>query len=435
MIVVTVGRKAGKYSDLGNETTDTSVIGKSETSPTPTDASSHNRQADMVQNSTTHFFSALAKQPSRPGRVAVLLVGLVAMVALLGAAPDALAGQSGTSVDPRPPTSIGDPVGAERIAIDGPSTTTTTPESGAVVVRTPGPALAVPDPRPGDLRVDPTGDVLPSDYTAAPAREIVRDLAYGPDPIHLLDLYLPGDDLPIENAPVVVFLHSGGWIGGDRSYVPDMVLRFVERGYAVASVDYSLAPEHPFPAPITDVKRAIRELKAYGDETGLIDPDHIVLYGTSAGGHIAAFVAATPGEFEPADLSPAAAAHDSSVAGIVVAVGPVDLTQMYSHPNAWARPMSGAHAGCEPCTVEQLELPSVRNHLHGELPPAYWAYGDLDPLVDAELQGRAIADAWGRAAGSEYSWFDLVDNGDHNLDETLVNQRLIEAFVDLAVGR
>jgi len=359
-----------------------------------------------VNISTRPFFNALLRRPSDQARVVLLVVALVAMVSVLGVTTGSL-GLSAAGVSDS--ASVGEPVAldfsADRVATAADTLIDTTL---VALPRTLGPAARVPDGRPGDLRIDATGDVLPDDYVAAAPAQVIRDLSYGPDEFHRFDLYLPEQS----NAPVIVFLHSGGWIGGDRSMVPEMILRFVERGYAVASVDYRLAPDHPFPAPI-----------------------HEVLYGTSAGGHIAAFVAATDGRFEPINVTEAQAAHDSSVAGIVVAVGPTDLVQMYDHPNAWARGMSGAHAGCEPCTTAQLELPSVGNYLHGDLPPAYWAYGDEDPLVDAELQGRVMADAWAQASGSEYSWFDLVEGSDHNLTGAVVNQRLIEAFVDQAVGR
>lgn len=356
-------------------------------------------------------------------------LALVIMVAALGVGPEWLTGRSAVVIAPR-----AEVPGVARIADESATTTTSTSVAAAsstLPVRTTGPATVVPDARPGDLRVDANADVLPAGFVAAAPADVRRDLEYGPGDTQLLDLYLPEE----ANAPVIVFLHSGGWIGGDRSVVPEMVLRHVERGYAVASVEYRLAPDDPFPAPIHDVKQAVRELKVIGAETGLVDGDAIVLYGTSAGGHIAAFAAATAGTFEPPEPTDAQTRHDSSVAGIVVAVGPTDLVQLYSHPNVWARPMTGAHAGCEPCTLAELELPSPINHLHGGLPPAYWMYGELDPLVDAELQGRVMADAWARAAGTEFSWFDLVEGVDHNLDETVVNERAVEAFLDHVVGR
>ena len=364
-----------------------------------------------MHQSRKHSAGARSAPRADHTRVALVLTALVLMVAVLGAAPQLL---SASIVVDDP--ADGGPFGASRLAVN----------LSAVDA-----AVRVGDPRPGDLRIDPTADGLPPDYIAPPAAQVIRGISYGPDDVHLMDLYLPDES----DAPVIVFLHSGGWVEGDRTYVPEFVLRFLERGYAIAAVDYRLAPEHPFPAPIHDVKRAVRELKVMGEEGDLIDGDRIVLYGTSAGGHLAAFVGATVGEFEPDGLTDAQATHDSSVAGIVVAVGPTDLVQMYGQPNIWARPMSGAHAGCEPCTIDELEVPSIGNYLHADMPPAYWAYGALDTLVDAELQGRVMADAWAQATATEMSWFDLVDNSDHNLDHTVMNQRAIEAFMDQAIAR
>lgn len=378
-----------------------------------------------MNHATTSSFNALLRRPSDTRRVAALLVALVSLVAVLGLSPGVIARRSAASVGE--PATVGEPAGAEfraeRVAV---ASTTTTPAS----TRPQGPTV-VPDPRTGDLRADPTADVLPSGYVAARATDIVSDIAYGPDDAHRLDLYLPA----VDDAPVIVYIHHGGWYTGDRAEVPEMVLRFVERGYAVASIDYRLAPEHPFPAPVHDVKRAIRELKVIADETGRIDGESLVLYGISAGGHLAAFAAATVGDFEPTDLTDAQAGHDSSVAGIVVSAGPSDLVQMYSHPHGWAAPMTGDHVGCDPCSDAQLAPPSPVNHVHADVPPAYWAYGELDPLVDAELQGRTIAEAWAAAAGAGSSWLDLVDGHDHVLDETMVNQRALEEFVDTVTAR
>ncbi len=396
------------------------------------DAPGHHHKADTVQISTTRSFGALVRQPGDRIRTTMLVIALIATIGAL--ATDGFSGRAtatvGAETEIAEPDAIADILGVERIADPLPADTTA-PPADPIRVRTPGAALVVPDPRPGDLRVDPDADVLPEGFVASPAAEIIRDVPYGPDDIHRMDLYLPD----AANAPVLVFLHSGGWVGGDRSFVPELVLRHLERGYAVASVEYRLAPAHPFPAPIHDTKRAVRELKVIAAETGRIDGDSIVLFGTSAGGHLAAFVGATDGSFEPTDLSEAQTAHDSGVAGIVVAVGPTDLVQLYSHENAWAKAMTTAHAGCLPCTVDELELPSVATHLHDDLPPAYWAYGELDPLVDPEFQGRLIAEAWAQAAGSEYSWFDFVEGSDDNLDETVINQRVLEIFLDHTVGR
>jgi acetyl esterase/lipase len=264
------------------------------------------------------------------------------------------------------------------------------------------------------------------------APSTVLDVAFGPHGAQRLDLYLPHLSSG-EAAPIVVYLHAGGWVGGHEDDVPAFVMRFVGRGYAVASVGYRLAPEFPFPAAIHDVKHAVRRLKAYGDREGLIDGDRMVLVGTSAGGHLAAFAAATVGAYEP-DVGPDLAGYDSSVAAVVSAVGPTDLTSFYVS-GQFAEVLTEAFVGCSPCTEDELEEASPIHHLDGGLPPAYWAYGSDDALVDADLQGAAMADAWAAASPAGTSWLDVVDGQGHNLDETTLNQRHLETFVDLAIGR
>ena len=293
---------------------------------------------------------------------------------------------------------------------------------------TPGGAVIVPDARPGDLRVDPSGDVLPSDYVPGPAVTVFNDLVYGPDPIHRLDLHLPAGAGP--STPVLVYLHSGGWVGGDKTGIPDMVRRYVERGYALASVDYSLAPDHPFPAPVHDVNLAIRWLKHYAATEGVFDGDRMVLTGASAGGHLAAFAAATQGRYDPPTIPPDLVGFDTEVVGIVAFVAPTDLVQQYDQPHDWSRGITSAFAGCFPCTPEQLIEPSVATHLHADLVPAYWIYGEEDPLVDAAAQGVAIAEAWADHAGADRSWLDVVDGEDHDVDASQVNVRSLDEFVD-----
>lgn len=91
--------------------------------------------------------------------------------------------------------------------------------------------------------------------------------------------------------PVLVFCHGGGWIMGTLDSADDICRGFCRRaGRAIVSVDYRLAPEHPFPAGLAD---AISALEWVGANAGSIDgdPDEIVVAGTSAGGNLAAGLA------------------------------------------------------------------------------------------------------------------------------------------------
>ena len=86
--------------------------------------------------------------------------------------------------------------------------------------------------------------------------------------------------------PAVVFVHGGGWTGGDPSQAGGNALHFARRGIATVSISYRLAPAHRFPAALDDVRRGLRYVRANADRLG-IDPERLVLLGLSAGAHLA----------------------------------------------------------------------------------------------------------------------------------------------------
>ena len=106
-----------------------------------------------------------------------------------------------------------------------------------------------------------------------------------------LDLYLP-KVVPSRPVPLVVYIHGGGWRAGDkvnglvRFYGPELV----QRGYALAAIDYRLAPGSVFPAQNEDVSCALGYLQHNAARYGL-DSGHITLFGDSAGGQLVAYAA------------------------------------------------------------------------------------------------------------------------------------------------
>ncbi|MDX2021296.1 MAG: alpha/beta hydrolase [Deltaproteobacteria bacterium] len=119
----------------------------------------------------------------------------------------------------------------------------------------------------------------------------IANVAYARGKHNQLDLYLP--QTPREQPmPWVMWIHGGGWSGGSRESVALFALRQACRGYAVATVDYRLSREAVFPAQVADVRAALRFLKAKADDFNL-SPSNVVLWGSSAGGHLAALVGLT----------------------------------------------------------------------------------------------------------------------------------------------
>ncbi len=234
-------------------------------------------------------------------------------------------------------------------------------------------------------------------------------IAYGPQPYQVLDLRLPDPITYPGLRPVIIYVHSGGWISGERNSVPEVALAQVARGYALVTIDYQLATlgsdgqnVSSFPGAIWDVKRAIRTVKA---NAGIwaVDPQRVILMGASAGGHLAAFVGATAGQYEPPELPTTSnPSHDSSVAAIVDFVGPTNLETFERTDHPWAAPLTASFLGCAATTPANLftcpdaivNEASVAPHVDKTDPPIYLAYGADDALVVAATQGAPLAQVW-----------------------------------------
>jgi len=147
------------------------------------------------------------------------------------------------------------------------------------------------------------------------------------DPDHdLIDVYEPA--VPIRRpAPLVVYVHGGGWTAGSRQQalveLGGVAQALLARGFVVASVDYRLAPVYRWPAQVEDVKCAVRYLRAAAAQFG-IDPARVGAIGDSAGGHLAALLGLA-GPVAGWDVGPF---HDQSsqVQAVVDLFGPADLT-------------------------------------------------------------------------------------------------------------
>jgi acetyl esterase/lipase len=120
--------------------------------------------------------------------------------------------------------------------------------------------------------------------------EISRDVAYGPESRHQLDLYRLASP-PDKPRPVMIYVHGGAWIIGkkEQQALP-MIHALAKQGWLVVPVRYGLAPRHRFPTAITDVERAVGWVADHAEELDA-DPNFIAISGGSAGGHLAALAA------------------------------------------------------------------------------------------------------------------------------------------------
>ena len=136
--------------------------------------------------------------------------------------------------------------------------------------------------------------LLAPNYASA---EVYRDVVYNHIPgvgdgNFTMDIYAPEE---AEAAPVVIMVHGGAWTFGNKQNAIgiDQADFFTDQGFIYISINYRLAPDHPFPAQIEDLASAIafvhREAETYGG-----DPDSIFLMGHSSGAHAVALVSVDP---------------------------------------------------------------------------------------------------------------------------------------------
>jgi acetyl esterase/lipase len=127
---------------------------------------------------------------------------------------------------------------------------------------------------------------------AEPPAPGAKSYAYGPDPLQTLDLWRPTGHAP---APLIIFVHGGGWTRGDKDNATGAakVNHLLGRGFAVASIDYRLVPAATVEQQAADVALALSWLRAHAAAYG-VDPDRIVLMGHSAGAHLVALVGTDP---------------------------------------------------------------------------------------------------------------------------------------------
>ena len=130
----------------------------------------------------------------------------------------------------------------------------------------------------GDLKRD-LGWVPPTNV------ETVENLSYGScDKWHLLDLYRPKDKEG--KLPVLLNIHGGAWVYGDKKVYAPYCMYLAAQGFAVVNASYRLAPKHTFPAPLEDVGSIMEWVVTNAKEYHL-DPSNLFLVGDSAGAHLA----------------------------------------------------------------------------------------------------------------------------------------------------
>ncbi|MEF2176044.1 MAG: alpha/beta hydrolase [Candidatus Absconditabacteria bacterium] len=254
------------------------------------------------------------------------------------------------------------------------------------------------------------------------------DISYGSvSDSQKLDIYLPNEgNGPF---PLIIEIHGGGFMFGDKSQQIGPMLKALEQGYAVASVNYRHSGEAVFPAAINDVKAAIRFLRA-NSGTYNLNPDAFATWGGSAGGNLSALAATSAGgpigendNLYNIDIS-------DKVQAAIDWYGPVSfdtmdteftqlgITQLMGTTSAEGSAESkylGEVVGSEKAKP-LVDATNPATYIDSNDPAIFFQHGSVDANVPY-LQSQNLSDALGKVIGSENATFELIQGAAHGGSE------------------
>ncbi|MHB8973378.1 MAG: alpha/beta hydrolase fold domain-containing protein [Pirellulaceae bacterium] len=268
--------------------------------------------------------------------------------------------------------------------------------------------------------VDIKGPELP------PSIEERKDIEYGRVGARALlaDLYSPKEfGQPV---PGLIFIHGGGWKGGNRADYRVYTIDFAKRGYVVATISYRFAQDAKFPAAVEDAKCAVRWMRANATQLH-VDPERIAVLGGSAGGYLSLMVGYTAGNQRLEGLG-GHAGVSSAVQAVVDLYGPTDLDTPLGRASDLVSNFLGKSYADDP---ELYRFASPITHLDAEDPPTFVLQGTIDTTVPVEQSDLLVAQL--KLLGVPH-WYDRLDGWPHTMDLSRpVNDRcqlLITKFLE-----
>jgi acetyl esterase/lipase len=219
---------------------------------------------------------------------------------------------------------------------------------------------------------------------------VILDEVYDPgDPDARMDIYIPqrsmGGD---QRLPMVVWTHGGGWIGGDKSEMRGYLMHLANEGYVVIAINYGLAPEHRYPAPLHQINAALAHIRANAARFHA-DMDRVFMAGDSAGAQLTAQTAAiitNPDHAQAIGITPALG--PDQLRGLILHCGLYDMSMYVQRANAaggvvgyLANILPWAYLGERSPDEASLRRISPLHHATSAFPPVFISGGNGDPLT------------------------------------------------------
>jgi len=210
------------------------------------------------------------------------------------------------------------------------------------------------------------------------------DVSYGPHKRNVLDFWKAEGDGP---RPLLVYIHGGGWTGGDKKQSPAILRPFLEKGISYAACNYRLTPQSPLPAPVHDAARAIQFIRTKAARWN-IDKTRIALTGGSAGACTSMWILLHDDLADPTSEDPvrrestrvtaaAVEAGQTSIDPKVIEgwLGPNVLKHRMINMAVGEQTIEGALENYKKYQKLYVEF-SPYNHLDGDDPPLFMFYGN-----------------------------------------------------------
>jgi len=229
--------------------------------------------------------------------------------------------------------------------------------------------------------------------------QIEANIRYSLHPETVLDI-VQARAPALQDRPGVIVIHGGGWVEGDKERMLEaFCLPFVQHGFVVANVEYRLAQAATAPAAVNDVLEAAKWFRDRAADYK-VDPNRIIVIGSSAGGHLAMMVGMAP---ESAGLGPSI-----KIAAIINFYGISDVPDQLEGPHLQSYAVTWIPG--QPDRMALAKKLSPIAYVRKGLPPVLSIHGDADPVVPYGQSVRLTKEL--KAAGDQAELI-TVRGGEH----------------------